>query len=215
VEARRNINAQIDDELGFDDNVALARLDTRVEFLQDARQRYEHLVAAMIAAVQAGDHVDAERLLHEIDRIRDEFEMRMEAARNDMRQIASGAILGTRRYQQKVIDIALVLLVIAALVGLTVAAAVTNSMVRPVHRLLDGANAVENGALDTVVPVTSRDEIGRLTQAFNSMVGELRVKAQIREVFGRYVDPRSFRVDRPPGADRPKGFAPRHDDPVL
>jgi hypothetical protein len=57
-----------------------------------------------------------------------------------------------------------------------------------VRRLLAGTAAVEGGALDTVVPITSRDEIGRLTQSFNSMVGELRVKAQIRETFGRYVD---------------------------
>src|SRR5258708_4827204 len=133
---------------------------------------------------------------------------------NAMTEAARGPCAGTRRYQQKVIDIALILLVIAALVGLTVAAAVTNSMVRPVHRLLDGANAVENGALDTVVPVTSRDEIGRLTQAFNSMVGELKVKAQIREVFGRYVDPRivSGLIDRPELTD-PKGS--RRDMTIL
>src|SRR5437763_796405 len=55
------------------------------------------------------------------------------------------------------------------------------------------------GALDTVVPVTSQDEIGRLTHAFNNMVGELRVKAQIRETFGKYVDPRMVAglIDRP------------------
>jgi adenylate cyclase len=68
-----------------------------------------------------------------------------------------------------------------------------------VRRLLAGTAAVERGALDTVVPVTSRDEIGRLTQAFNNMVGELKVKAQIREIFGKYVDPRivGALIDRP------------------
>jgi adenylate cyclase len=65
---------------------------------------------------------------------------------------------------------------------------------------------VEGGALDTVVPITSRDEIGRLTQSFNSMVGELRVTAQIRETFGKYVDPRIVAglIDRPELTD-PKG----------
>jgi methyl-accepting chemotaxis protein len=53
----------------------------------------------------------------------------------------------------------------------TVAAAITFGLVRPVHRLLAGTAAVEGGALDTVIPITSRDEIGRLTQSFNSMVG--------------------------------------------
>ncbi len=98
--------------------------------------------------------------------------------------------VGTRAYQRHVVQIGLVLLAIAALLGITVAAAVTLGLVRPVRRLLAGTAAVEGGALDTVVPITSRDEIGRLTQSFNSMVGELRVKAQIRETFGKYVDPR-------------------------
>ena len=74
---------------------------------------------------------------------------------------------------------------------------------RPVRRLLAGTAAVEQGALDTVVPVTSRDEIGRLTASFNNMVTELRVKAQIRETFGKYVDPRIVAglIDRPELAD--------------
>ena len=70
---------------------------------------------------------------------------------------------------------------------------------RPVRRLLAGTAAVEQGALDTLVPITSRDEIGSLTHSFNNMVGELRVKAQIRETFGKYVDPRIVEglIDRP------------------
>jgi adenylate cyclase len=62
-----------------------------------------------------------------------------------------------------------------------------------------GTAAVEGGALDTFVPITSHDEIGSLTQSFNSMVGELRVKQQIRETFGKYVDPRIVAglIDRP------------------
>jgi adenylate cyclase len=204
--ARQIINSQISDRLGFGDKVALGRLDTRIEFLQDARKRYEDVFSRMVAAAETADQAAADRLLHELDRLRDEFDTHMDTVRDGMRQIANGAILGTRHYQQHVVELGLALLVIAALLGLTVAATVSNGMVRPVHRLLAGANAVERGALDTIVPVTSRDEIGRLTEAFNNMVAELRVKQQIREVFGRYVDPRivSGLIDRPELTD-PKG----------
>src|SRR4051794_33819161 len=95
---------------------------------------------------------------------------------------------------------------------MTAAADVTLGLVGPVRRLLAGTVAVEGGALDTVVPITSRDEIGRLTQSFNSMVGELRVKAQIRETFGKYV---GRRADRPAAADRRQRLAPRDDNLVL
>ena len=116
-----------------------------------------------------------------------------------MRRLAGAAIVGTRAYQQHVVEISLALLVIAALLGITVAAAVTLGLVRPVHRLLAGTAAVERGALDTVIPITSRDEIAQLTRSFNSMVTELRLKAQIRETFGKYVDPRIVAglLDRP------------------
>ena len=92
---------------------------------------------------------------------------------------------------------------IAAALGITLAAAITLGLVRPVRRLLLGTAAVEGGALDTVVPITSRDEIGSLTQSFNSMVGELRAKAQIRDTFGKYVDPRIVAglLDRPEVTD--------------
>jgi adenylate cyclase len=205
AEARRQINAQINDALDFDDNVALARLDTRIEHLQGARQDYEARLARLVAAArERGAEVPG--LLAALDRGQDDFARRIDAARDEMRRIADGAIQGTRAYQRRAVELGLSLLVLAALLGFGVAAAVTRGLVRPVRRLLAGAAAVEGGALDTVVPVTSRDEIGGLTRAFNAMVGELRAKAQIRETFGKYIDPRIVAglIDRPDLTD-PKG----------
>jgi adenylate cyclase len=204
--ARQHINEQIADPLDFDDNITLARLDTRIEALQEERQRYEAVLGKLLAAAEAGNKSRATELLGELDDLRDDFDRKVDAARSEMRRLAGAAIVGTRAYQQHVVQIGLVLLSIAALLGITVAAAVTLGLVRPVRRLLDGTVAVEGGALDTVVPITSRDEIGRLTQSFNSMVGELRISASIRETFGKYVDPRIVAglIDRPELTD-PKG----------
>jgi len=198
AQARVEINEQIADPLDFNDNVELARLDTRVEFLQEERRRYEGTYAKLFVAAEQGSP-EANKLLSELDGIRDDFDRRIDAARNEMRRLAGNALVGTRKYQVRVVEIGLALLVIAGLLGVTVAALVTTGLVRPVRRLLAGTLAVEGGALDTVVPVTSRDEIGRLTHAFNNMVGELKVKAQIRETFGKYVDPRIVAglIDRP------------------
>jgi len=205
VQAREHINAQIADPLDFNDNVALARLDTRVEFLQEARRRYEATYAKLLVAAEQ-DAPEVRRLLTDLDDIRDDLNHRIDAARVDMRRLVKNAIVGTHAYQERVVEIGLVLLVIAGLLGVTVAAAITMGLVRPVRRLLAGTAAVEQGALDTVVPVTSQDEIGRLTHSFNNMVGELKVKAQIREMFGKYVDPRIVAglIERPELTD-PKG----------
>ena len=197
--ARRHINEQIADPLDFDDNIALARLDDKIEALQEDRRRYESVLAKLLAAAEVDHKERSAELLAELDDRRDDFDRKVEAARSEMRRLAGAAIIGTRAYQRHVIEISLALLVMAALLGIIVAAAVTLGLVRPVRRLLAGTAAVERGVLDIVVPITSRDEIAQLTRSFNSMVGELRLKAQIREVFGKYVDPRIVAglLDRP------------------
>jgi class 3 adenylate cyclase len=199
AEARLLINRQIDDPLDFDDNIALARLDDRVEVLQEERGHYEAVFDKLLVAAKADDKTETARLLAELDEWRDDFDHKVEAVRSDMRRFAGAAIVGTRAYQHRVVDIGIALLAIAAALGLTVAGVVTIGLVRPLRRLLLGTAAVESGLLDTVVPVTSHDEIGSLTRSFNSMVGELRVKQQIRETFGKYVDPRIVAglIDRP------------------
>jgi adenylate cyclase len=199
ADARQHINRQIADPLDFDDNIALARLDDKIEALQEERHRYESVLGKLLVAAEAGNKPQATELLAELDDWRDDFDHKMDAARGEMRRLAGAAIVGTRAYQQRVVTIGIALLAIAAALGITVAAAVTLGLVRPVRRLLLGTAAVEGGALDTVIPITSRDEIGRLTQSFNSMVGELRVKARIRDTFGKYVDPRIVAglIDRP------------------
>jgi class 3 adenylate cyclase len=197
--ARQHINEQIADPLDFDDNIALARLDVTIEALQEERRHYESVLAKLLAAAQVGNKVQVSELLAELDDWRDDFDRKVDAAQSEMRRLAGAAIVGTRAYQRHVVEISLVLVGIAMLLGITIAAAVTLGLVRPVRRLLAGTAAVEGGALNTIVPITSRDEIGRLTQSFNSMVGELRIKAQIRETFGKYVDPRIVAglIDRP------------------
>jgi adenylate cyclase len=120
-----------------------------------------------------------------------------------MRRIAENSVSATQAYQRHVVQISLLLVIVAGLLGLIVSAAVTMGLVRPVRRLVAGTAAVEGGALDTVIPVTSRDEIGHLTMSFNNMVGELRIKEQVRDVFGKYVDPRIVAglLDHPEVAD--------------
>lgn len=188
--ARRHINQQIADPLDFDNNIALARLDDRIEALQEERGRYETVLASLLAAAEVNNKAQTAARLGEFDDWRDDFDRKIDAAHSEMRRLAGAAIVDTRACQRRVVAIGVALLAIAAALGITVAAAVTKGLVGPVRRLLVGTAAVERGALDTVIPITSRDEIGSLTQSFNSMVGELRVKARICDTFGKYVNPR-------------------------
>jgi signal transduction histidine kinase/HAMP domain-containing protein len=47
-------------------------------------------------------------------------------------------------------------------------------ILRPIHRLTRSAEEIKNGNLDLVVPVESKDEVGRLSESFNAMAEGLR-----------------------------------------
>lgn len=62
--------------------------------------------------------------------------------------------------------------------------------VAAIQRLSHSAEAVAEGRYDVTLPVTTQDEIGRLTQSFNKMIQGLQERDLISAIFGRYVDPR-------------------------
>jgi class 3 adenylate cyclase len=198
--ARARLGERLARPGGFDDVVAVARLDTRLGRLsEEHRGRYEELASKLLEALDRRDETQARALLASLDDLRDDFNRTLDDARRDMLQIVTQAEAETSRRQQRVVWVSVLVTAIAGLLGLGFAAVVANGLVRPVHRLLDGTKAVREGQLDSVIPVTSHDEIGRLTEEFNHMIGELRLKARIRDTFGRYVDPRIVEglIDRP------------------
>jgi class 3 adenylate cyclase len=62
-------------------------------------------------------------------------------------------------------------------------------LTRPISALTAGVARVAEGDLSQSLPVRSRDELGRLTRAFNGMLDGLRQRDFIRNTFGRYVSP--------------------------
>ncbi len=59
----------------------------------------------------------------------------------------------------------------------------SGAIARPVRRLTAAAGRVAEGQLDQQVPVSSQDELGRLSQAFNEMVARLRAARQMQTDF--------------------------------
>ena len=70
-------------------------------------------------------------------------------------------------------------LALSGVVGLLLSGAI----VRPLRRLTAAAGAVAHGQLDQQVPVHSRDELGRLSQAFNDMTARLQAARQMQTDF--------------------------------
>jgi class 3 adenylate cyclase len=147
-------------------------------------------IMRMLPLLEAGNFPEVRASLARTDALRDDSNQKIEEIRTDMlAQVRADAVV-TMGDQQKAIFISAILTVLAAILGLLFSLFVGTGITRPVQRLLDGTRAVEQGRLDGSIDVTTRDEIGQLTAAFNNMVEQLRHKARMRETFGRYLDPR-------------------------
>jgi adenylate cyclase len=82
-----------------------------------------------------------------------------------------------------------VITAVMVIVGLIGAVVLATLLARPIHRLVEATDAVAQGDLSVSVPVTTRDELGVLTESFNRMARSLREKEMIKRAFSRYVAP--------------------------
>ena len=91
------------------------------------------------------------------------------------------AALSTARNRATLITVGLVVIGVAGAFGLATV------LSRPIFRLMQGTRAIAEGNFQIALPVTSRDELGTLTESFNQMARSLREKEMIKRAFTRYV----------------------------
>ncbi len=79
----------------------------------------------------------------------------------------------------------LILFSVAVAIGLSVF--LSSSVSEPLRAAQNAMERIRKGDRTASVPVLSNDEIGRMGEEFNRMIGELRELENIRETFGRYL----------------------------
>ncbi len=189
--ARKHIAAIIDDTSTPSDNAALGRLDDRIETaISDLRERLDEQGAILMKQFEARKFDEARATLARADMLREEFDRKIGGIRADMMSQVFASAATVIREQRQTIWISAIVTGIAAVLGFVFAMMVGSGITGPVLRLLEGTREVEAGRLDRSISVTSRDEIGQLSTAFNRMIERLRQNQRVRETFGRYIDPR-------------------------
>ena len=198
--ARQFIQNTLQNGSGISDPIRLSRIDTLLEVADEERAVLVTAQSNLIKSLTSGgDAQDQYWLLRRLDIEREEYEKRLDSTRTEVYRAVTAAAESAQRLERRVVIAVVAITCFAGALGLLFAAGFARSLTRPVHRLLAGTRAVQSGQLDTLVPVTSRDEIGILTGAFNAMVAELKIKEQIKDTFGKYIDPRivSGLLERP------------------
>src|SRR6202161_2637197 len=189
--ARKNIAAIIDDTSTPSDNAALGRLDDRIETaISDLRERLDEQGATLLKQFDAYKFDEAKATLVSAEALRAEFDRKIDGIRADMLNQVHASATTVIREQRQTIWVSAVVTGIAAVLGFVFAMMVGSGITGPVLRLLEGTREVEAGRLDRSIDVTTRDEIGQLSAAFNRMIERLRQTQRVRETFARYIDPR-------------------------
>ena len=159
----------------------------------DLEREYDDMavLAERILTLEAENRSDiAEELIVVLEAEEAQFDRKLSEIREEAVALARNATARTAIQEHQARLSTLGLTAAGAALGLLIALAITRGIVRPVRQLLVGFENVEAGDLTIELSVKNRDEIGRLTAGFNHMVGEIRAKEEIKDTFGRYIDPR-------------------------
>jgi class 3 adenylate cyclase len=82
----------------------------------------------------------------------------------------------------------LIALVVSFTVSFELVVLLSRSILRPIEDLEAATERIRQGRFDEHVPVTTSDEFGELSSAFNQMVDGLAERERLREAFGTYLD---------------------------
>ena len=197
--AHTNLAYELAEKDLFADAITMARLDEKITEAEKQQARYEEKIAIYKEKILADDWPGMAQQLVGQEVWRNDFNTHLDDTRRLMLQATQNAAADSVQLQKRAMKISIIAVVLASLLALATAAYITRSLVRPVHALLEGTRSVIGGRLDISLPVTTSDEIGHLTRSFNSMTEELRTGSRVRDMFGKYVDPRIVEdlIDKP------------------
>lgn len=152
-------------------NITLPNERAMTDKLQETWSRYKKQYDELLAQshVEARKSYLAALLPHSID-TRRSAQIIADANLNNMISV-DGQVQQASRYANNAMN---ALLAIAVLFSIAYVSIFSASLVRPLEVLTRSAKDIENGNLDLVVNIQSRDEVGQLAEAFNSMTTSLR-----------------------------------------
>lgn len=175
------------------DRLEIARLEPMLLYLGKEHRRLNDDFLKVLRRRESGQAAEAVALLEVVREAEDRLNQQAAEIETEIERFSEKFASEVRGDEWSAVRMAgenLWVTIGTGLLGLLLGVIFTAGLVRPVRKLMAGAQAVEGGNLDIEVPVTSRDEIGMLSHSFNKMVHELKVKERIKETFGKYIDPR-------------------------
>ena len=168
----------------------LAEVETLLDQIQPAYKTINNRQREVLDMQLAGQHEKANEQLNLLNDLQGTVQNQRESVNSKMATWSDSAAKATEQRERRVFWLTIAATTSTVLLGLAVAALITNRLSRPVRSLASAMRDVQGGNLNIELPVSSTDEVGRLTDSFNFFVKELRSKQRLKQTFGKYIDPR-------------------------
>src|SRR5216110_1659171 len=168
----------------------LAEVETLLDQIQPAYKTINNRQREVLDMQRAGQHDKANEQLNLLNDLQGTVQNQRESVNSKMAPWSGSAAKATEQRERRVFWLTIAATTSTVLLGLAVAALITNRLSRPVRSLASAMRDVQGGNLNIELPVSSNDEVGRLTDSFNFFVKELRSKERLKQTFGKYIDPR-------------------------
>jgi adenylate cyclase len=168
----------------------LAEVETLLNQIEPAYQILNNRQSEVLDLQRAGQHDKANQQLNLLNDLQRTVQNQRELVNSKMAAWSGSATKATEQRERRVFWLTIAATISTVLLGLAVAALITERLSRPMRSLANAMRDVQGGNLNIELPVSSSDEVGRLTNSFNFFVKELRSKERMRKIFGKYIDPR-------------------------
>jgi nitrogen fixation/metabolism regulation signal transduction histidine kinase len=144
----------------------------------EVAQRGETLLLRVVVPVSSGDRLDPLKVLQVVEPVPRGLAQEVEKVQAGWRDYQE--IVFSRDALKRLYGLTLTLTLLLALgSALGLAVVLSEQFSSPLGRLAEGTRAVAGGDFTRRQPVTSRDELGVLTESFNAMTAQL-AEAQVR-----------------------------------
>ncbi|MEM9538396.1 MAG: adenylate/guanylate cyclase domain-containing protein [Cyanobacteria bacterium P01_E01_bin.42] len=163
-----------------------------LEQIAEKHQKFDDRALAIINFLAENDKIRARQLEKNIQVEEEEFNQEIASILNEINQLTIESAKSGQQHQQQVLQLGVVVAAIAIVGGLLSASAIATSLVSPTRYLTRKIKDVGEKNFNIEIHVPSQDEIGEIARSFQKMIAELKQKEKIKEIFGKYVDPRAI-----------------------
>jgi len=187
--AEERVSAAQDAASSVQDRLELAALYPTLVAIET---QHDNFHAHALHLVQSADIPPAtrERLESQLEQEEAKLTERLDQLREHVTRFTDQSIETAALHEQQALYASVAATAASGALALLLSSLVIAGILRPMKALTSGAKRVEQGDFTVRLQPRSKDEIGALTQSFNTMADGLRSTQKIKDTFGQYLDPR-------------------------